>query len=66
MRYLPVSTNARRHRLISIDYIKTLGCHEEPLVSKDDMTTYRFFTSVSKCASIARLMLSETGTPTSS
>jgi hypothetical protein len=28
------------------------------------MTIYRFFGSVSKYASIARLMLSETGTPT--
>src|SRR6202521_5431318 len=27
IRYLVVSKDVRRHRLISIDYIKTLGCH---------------------------------------
>ena len=27
MRYLLVSTDVRRHRLISSDYIRTLGCH---------------------------------------
>jgi len=27
MRYLVVSRDVRRHRLISIDYIKTLCCH---------------------------------------